>query len=89
MAWQSRRWADPALRLTGVLLMGVAMLVGRRLFGAPCPQARVTPLCYLLALIGMASASAGAALAVLGHHLFDRVELSARWRVHQASRLRL
>jgi len=88
MEWQNRRWADPALRLAGVLLMGAALLVSRRLFGAPDARARVEPLCYLLASIGMACASAGAALAVLGHHLFDRVELSARWTVHQAPRRR-
>jgi len=88
MESQNRKWADPALRLAGVLLMGAALLVGRRLFGAADARARAEPLSYLLALVGMACASTGAALAVWGHHLFDRVELSERWTVHQAPRRR-
>jgi uncharacterized protein YjeT (DUF2065 family) len=88
MAWQNRKWADAGLRLAGIVLLAIALLVGRRLFAAPDPQARTTPLCYLLALIGMASMSAGTALVVLGHHLFDRVVLSARWTVHGSPRRR-
>jgi hypothetical protein len=35
---------------------------------------------YLLALAGFVGASAGSALALYGRHLFDDIEVSARWR---------
>jgi hypothetical protein len=35
---------------------------------------------YLLALVGFLGASAGSALALYGRHLFDEIEVSARWR---------
>jgi hypothetical protein len=82
MAWHDRKYADAGLRLVGLALLSVAVLVGRHLFAAPNPQGKVTASAYLLALIGMASACAGAALAVLGRHLFDEVELSERWTIH-------
>lgn len=82
MAWHDRKYADPALRLAGLALLCVALLVARHLFAVPDPQGKVTASAYLLALIGMASACAGAALTVLGRHLFDEVELSARWTIH-------
>ena len=34
---------------------------------------------FLLALVTFLSASAGSATLILGPHLFDRVEVSARW----------
>ncbi|HMI19543.1 MAG TPA: hypothetical protein VK533_08370 [Sphingomonas sp.] len=82
MAWHDRKYADASLRLAGLALLCVAILVARHLFTAPDPQGKVTASAYLLALIGMASACTGAALAVLGRHLFDEVELSARWTIH-------
>jgi hypothetical protein len=82
MAWHKRKYAGPALRLAGLALLCVAVLVGRHLFAASDPQGRVRASAYLLALIGMASACAGAALSVLGRHLFDEVELSERWTIH-------
>lgn len=88
MAWRNRKYADPALRLAGLALLCVAVVVGRHLFAAPDPQGKVTASAYLLALVGMASASTGAALAVLGRHLFDEVELSERWTIHTPPRRR-
>ncbi|WP_375419711.1 hypothetical protein [uncultured Sphingomonas sp.] len=35
---------------------------------------------YSLALGGFVGASAGSALALYGRHLFDEIEVSARWR---------
>jgi hypothetical protein len=86
MAWQDRKYADAALRLAGLVLLCVAVLVARHLFAASDPQGKVTASAYLLALIGMASACGGAAMAVLGRHLFDEVELSARWTIHESPR---
>jgi hypothetical protein len=82
MAWRNRKYADAALRLTGLALLCGAALIARHLFAAADPQARARVSPYLFALIGMIAASAGAAMAVLGRHLFDEVELSARWAIH-------
>jgi hypothetical protein len=88
MAWHDRKYADAVLRLAGLALLCMAILVARHLFAAPDPKGKVTASAYLLALIGMASACTGAALAVLGRHLFDEVELSARWTIHVPPRRR-
>jgi drug/metabolite transporter (DMT)-like permease len=82
MAWHERKYAGAMLRLAGLMLLAFAGLIGRRLFLAADPTATVRATAYLFALIFMASACAGAALAVLGRHLFDQVELPARWRIH-------
>lgn len=82
MAFHERKYANLALRLTGVTLLTLAVLIGRRLFGVADPTATFRPSAYLFALIGMTSACSGAALAVLGHHLFDQVDLPARWAIH-------
>jgi hypothetical protein len=37
------------------------------------------PLEYLLALAAVLSAVTGSALTVVGHHLFDKIEVAARW----------
>ncbi len=88
MAWHEKRWAGFLLRLAGVALLCVAALIARHLFAVADPAAKTAPLVYLLALIGMTSASAGSAMAVLGRHLFDQVELSERWTIHNAARRR-
>ena len=82
MAFHERRYAGLGLRLTGLLLIGLAALVARHLFGAADPTAKVRASAYLLAGIGMVSGCAGAALAVLGRHLFDQVDLPARSTIH-------
>jgi hypothetical protein len=86
MALYERKYGDLTLRLTGVLLLSLAVLIGRHLFAVPDVTGKVRLSAYLLALIGMASACAGAALAVLGRHLFDQVELPARWTIHLPER---
>jgi hypothetical protein len=82
MHWYERKYASLLLRLAGLLLLAVAVLIGRHLFGVADPSGKIRAGAYLLALIGMASACAGAALTMLGRHLFDQVELPARWIVH-------
>ena len=86
MALRNLYRADLALRVVGLLLLCLAALIGRRLFAVPDSGAKYDPIAYLLALIGMSSACAGAALTVLGRHLFDQVELPARWTIHEPSR---
>ena len=82
MAWHERKYAGLALRLAGLALFALAAEIGRHIFVAADPTAKLRVLPYLLALIWIASLSAGTALTVLGRHLFDQVELPARWRIH-------
>jgi len=86
MPFHERKYANLALRLAGLALLGIGGLIWRHLFAAADPTARFRALPYLLALIAMVSSSAGAALALFGRHLFDQVELSARWTVHASAR---
>lgn len=86
MGWRARRFANLALRLAGLALSGIAASIDCRMFAAPDPQARMQVLSYLLALIDVVSTSAGAALLVLGLHLFDPVDLPSRWKIHRAPR---
>ena len=82
MPFHERKYANLGLRLIGFVLFGLGALIGSHLFAVPDPTASIRILPYLLALIGMTSTCAGAALAVLGRHLFDQVDLSARWTIH-------
>ena len=86
MAMHERKFADLALRLAGLLLLTLAWLIGRHLFAVPDVTASFRPSAYLLALVFTTSACAGAALAALGRHLFDQVELPARWTIHLPER---
>ena len=85
MEWHERKYARVALRLAGLILVAIAWRLGVHLFAVPDPQAKLRPLSYLLALVWIVSACTGSALAVLGQHLFDPVELPARWRIHRAA----
>ena len=82
MLWHERKHAGLALRFAGLGFLAIAALIGRRLFAVPDPQAKLCALSYLLALIGITSACVGSALALLGQHLFDQVELPSRWTIH-------
>ena len=82
MAWYERKYAGPLLRLTGVALLALAAGLGRHIFAAADPNAKLRAAPYVMALIWISSLCAGAALTVLGRHLFDQVELPARWRIH-------
>ena len=86
MEWHRRKYADAAMRAIGLALLLPAAMIGRRLFAVADPQATVRPLAYLLGLLFFAGASSGTALLVLGRHLFDQIELSARWTIHNQRR---
>lgn len=81
VAWHRTWRGDAGLRLSGVCLCLIAYAALARLFaGRPSSATEVAgALTYALATIGFLSASAGAALTVFGHHLFDEIEVSARW----------
>ena len=79
--WHRKIWAGPAIRLGGMIFLIVAGLSGHRLFGhAQSPAETSAPALYLLASILFVGASLGSAMLAWGAHLFDDVEVSARWR---------
>ena len=69
MAFHERKYAGLLLRLTGTILLVLAFLVGRHLFGRADLTARTRPSAYLLAFVFITSLSPGAAMAALGRHL--------------------
>jgi hypothetical protein len=68
------------VRPAGAALLGVAYLVGSVLVGIGPAHAGHEPLgAYLLSIVLFFSASAGTAMLVNGHHLFDCVTVSRQW----------
>ena len=82
MMWHERKYVGLALRFAGLGLLAIGALVGRRLFAVADPRGKLYAFSYLLALISIISVSAGSALALLGQHLFEQVELPSRWIIH-------
>ncbi len=68
---------DLSLRASGFLSLALAAIVIHTLAGLK-PSTSV--LAFLLATIGFLCASGGAMLVIVGHHIHDRVKVSARWR---------
>jgi hypothetical protein len=79
VAWHRSWKADIGLRLLGLLCGAVAGVMFSHLFAMRLPRAPGV-LAYAMAATGFVSASASAALTLLGHHLFDEIEVSSRWR---------
>lgn len=79
-AWHRSRRADIGLRVTGLLFCWISYTAFVRLFAMHLPTQKAGLISYGLAAIGFMAASAGSALTLLGHHLFDEIEVSARWR---------
>jgi MFS family permease len=77
--WRRSRRADIVLRVSG-LLCWVSYTAISRLVAMHVPPPRAGALAYGIAALGFMAASAGSALTLLGHHLFDKIELSPRWR---------
>lgn len=80
VAWHRTRRADIVLRATGLLLCWVSYAAMARLVAMHVSPQKAGSLAYGLAAVGFMAASAGSALTLLGHHLFDEIEVSARWR---------
>lgn len=51
-----------------------------RLITMHVPPQKAGILASGIAAVGFMAVSAGSALTLLGHHLFDEIEVSARWR---------
>ena len=69
-----------ALRLLGVGLCILAWRAIAYLMAMAGHGGRAGLLGYALATTGFLFASLGSALAIMGEHLFDEVQVSARWR---------
>ena len=81
--WHQSWKASIGLRAVGVALCGLAWAAIARLASYPPTAPGLIP--YLLAGLGVISASAGGALAFLGPRLFTPVRVSARWRHNRAA----
>lgn len=67
------------LRAAAVLLCCLSYAAIARLVAMRTPPQTADAVAYLLAAIGFMAASAGSAMLFLGNHLFDEIEVSARW----------
>ena len=83
--WHERPPFKIALRLGGVALLGIAWWSAATLLRRYGGKAEHPPLEYLLAVSALVCAVAGSALTVMGHHLFDKIEVAARWSRPSAS----
>jgi hypothetical protein len=64
-----------------VLLLLAAHTAGKHLLAIGSgDHGNQPPIVYLLAMIAFVCGSAGCALLVHGHHLFDKIQVSERWR---------
>ncbi len=78
--WYDGRYASLLLRLAGVGLLVFAWFAGYALFHRTAlGSIDRDAIAFLLAALIFLLGSAGAALALLGRHLFDRVELARQW----------
>jgi hypothetical protein len=79
--WAHKR-TDMTIRAAGALSCATACLAIDALGHLYDGAARAEPgvMVYLLAAIAFLCSSFGAALLLLGHHVLDRIEVSARWQ---------
>ena len=68
---------DLSLRASGILSLTLATTAIHALVRLHPPTGA---LAFLLAAIGFLCASGGAMLVIVGRHIHDRVQVSARWR---------
>jgi hypothetical protein len=85
-AWHRSRRADMGLRAAGSLLCWLSLAALARLVAIRPPAQSADAVACLLAAIGFVAAGAGSAMLFLGGHLFDEVEVSARWSRGHGSR---
>ena len=85
IAWHRTWKADLGLRVIGLILCALAYAACTRL-AALQPHA-VGVAAFALAATGFLTGSAGAAMTVVGRHLFDEIEISARWRTPELAPL--
>lgn len=79
-AWHRSQRADLGLRALGLLLCWLSYTAIVRLVAMHVPAQAADIVAYGLATVGFVAASSGSAMLILGNHLFDEIEVSARWR---------
>lgn len=79
-AWHRSRRADLGLRALGLGFCAVAYFAIGRLVALSHPQQAGSTIGFALAAVGFVCGSIGSALAMLGKHLFDDVQVSTRWQ---------
>ena len=79
-AWHRSRRADLGLRAVGLLFCAMAYIAVWRLSALALSPHGSGALAFALAAIGFLVASAGGVMVLLGHHLFDGIAVSERWR---------
>jgi hypothetical protein len=81
MDWEKLPAGRWGLRQLGVLLLFVAYVVSKHLLAiGSANHGDQPPIVYFLAMIAFLCGSAGSALLVHGHHLFDKIQVSERWQ---------
>jgi hypothetical protein len=80
--WHHDKWTDIGLRLGGAALGGLAWLAAHGLIGLHTAQTHAPPeaRAVIFAAAAFLCASLSAVLITQGHHIFDKVEISERWR---------
>lgn len=81
--WHQDKRTDIGLRFAGAALWGLAWLAAGQLAALHLMQTHADPDMWaaLLAAAAFLCASLGAVLITQGRHIFDRVEISERWRI--------
>jgi hypothetical protein len=80
--WAAGRRGDILVRLSGLVLILLSVTSIRMLAHLHPMESRFDPgvIEFALAAAGFLSGSTGLGLAAIGHHVFDEVEISERWR---------
>ena len=79
-AWHRSRRADLGLRAAGLLFCWLSYAALARLAAMHMAPPAAGIAAFGLAAIGFVGASGGSALLFLGNHLFDEIDVGARWR---------
>jgi len=81
MPWYEKTAGNLLLRVIGAGLLALTYVaIGLLRRRVTTGSIESDPLAYLLAAGAFICASGGALLAALGPHIFDRIEVSERWR---------
>ena len=83
--WHRSRRADLGLRAAGLLFCWSSYEAVARLVAMNTPPQTAGIAAFALAAVGFIGASGGSAFLLLGSHLFDEVDVSARWRPRPGS----
>ncbi len=80
-AWHRSRRADLGPRAFGLLLCCISYAAVARLIATHVRSEPSDAIAFAFATVGFITASLGGALLTHGRHLFDPIQVSARWRI--------